>query len=186
MNNVISLWQENIAMTTLLRGTVLDAGCGSGHYSRMLRHLPGINDVISLDLFEPADDVDNETRRRYVVGMVQQLPFVDNSFDGVFCWRVMQYVPHGPTALAEFARVTRPGGLVMIRMPVDPNGVPPPHALPYQEEVTTGRRDRLTWRVYWSEQDLERHALEKGLRAMMPLGRDKSDSMVGLFEVQSC
>lgn len=42
----------------------------------------------------------------------RRLPFPDESFDAVICESVLAFVPEPGAALAEFARVTRPGGSV--------------------------------------------------------------------------
>src|SRR5918996_348034 len=44
------------------------------------------------------------------VGSVTELPFRDESFDLVVSFKVLAHVPDIDRALAEVARVTRPGG----------------------------------------------------------------------------
>jgi len=60
-----------------------------------------------------------------VEGDAEQLPFADGSFDGVCMAFGIRNVPHRPRALAEMARVTRPGGRVAILE----LGEPPPGVL---------------------------------------------------------
>jgi SAM-dependent methyltransferase len=49
-------------------------------------------------------------RAEYVVADVQELPFADSSFDGVIANHMLFHVDDRPRALAEIARVLRPGG----------------------------------------------------------------------------
>ena len=42
----------------------------------------------------------------------RQLPFADHTFDAMICESVTAFIPDKPKALAEYARVVRPGGYV--------------------------------------------------------------------------
>lgn len=92
-------------------GTLLDVGCGTGHFARWLaEHGFG---VVGLDI-SPA--MLTEARKRngvsYVAGDALALPFVDRSFDVVACITALEFVadPHG--ALSEAVRVARDGLLL--------------------------------------------------------------------------
>ncbi len=92
--------------------SLLDAGCGTGWFSRFWR-LAG-NRVIALDL-SPA--MLAEARRResasaYLAGDIERLPLADNGLDICFSNLAVQWCDNLPRALAEFYRVTRPGGLI--------------------------------------------------------------------------
>lgn len=52
------------------------------------------------------------------------LPFPDASFDSVSCRNGLMFFPDIPGALAEFARVLRPGGLVVVAVWAEPEGNP--------------------------------------------------------------
>ncbi|MEN9936422.1 MAG: hypothetical protein RLZZ387_3001 [Chloroflexota bacterium] len=51
-------------------------------------------------------------RITFTTADAQHLPFPDHSFDAVICESVLAFVPDQHRALAEYARVTRPGGYV--------------------------------------------------------------------------
>ncbi|XBS71002.1 malonyl-ACP O-methyltransferase BioC [Acerihabitans sp. KWT182] len=92
--------------------TVLDAGCGTGYFSRFWRHAG--NRVIALDL-SPA--MLEEARRResasaYLAGDIERLPLADNGLDVCFSNLAVQWCDSLPRALAEFYRVIRPGGVI--------------------------------------------------------------------------
>lgn len=89
------------------RGRVLDAGAGRGAYrDLLLRHA---NTYVGMDI--------GGSSATAVVGDAQRLPFADNSFDTVFCSQVLEHVPEPWLALAEFRRVLKPGGALILSVP---------------------------------------------------------------------
>ncbi|HET9017766.1 MAG TPA: methyltransferase domain-containing protein [Thermomicrobiaceae bacterium] len=105
---------------------VLDAGCGSGGFLPLLAELVGpTGRLTALDL--APDNVAIAGARAVSlrlaapvqadVGSVTALPYPDDAFDGLWCAAVLQYLTDDElaTALAEFRRVVRPGGLIAIK-----------------------------------------------------------------------
>lgn len=97
------------------RARVLDCGCGTG---AALRYLSDYGPVTGIDLEPYALSL---ARRRQpqalAVASTVQLPFVSASFDVVASLDVLPMLPPPADehALAEMARVTRPGGHVLVR-----------------------------------------------------------------------
>jgi ubiquinone/menaquinone biosynthesis C-methylase UbiE len=88
---------------------VLDAGCGLGELAERFAKELGA-DVKAIDLSPRMVEL---TRARGVdvqVGDVQHLPFADGEFDCVFAGWMLYHVPDLDQAIAECARVLRPGG----------------------------------------------------------------------------
>lgn len=86
---------------------VLDVFCGARPYDDLLP--PGARSV-GLDVMEGyglADIVSEEF-----------LPFPDDSFDLVMCLEAFHFVPDPVAGLAEIRRVLRPGGTVIITVPL--------------------------------------------------------------------
>src|SRR2546423_89000 len=48
------------------------------------------------------------------------LPFGDGAFDVVCAFEVLEHIPDDDQALAEIARVLRPGGALVFSVPVNP------------------------------------------------------------------
>jgi SAM-dependent methyltransferase len=96
---------------------VLDAGCGTGG---MLETLRPRGHAVGVDAF-PRAVAFAKTRGRapVVLGDVCQLPFASNVFDLVTSFDVIYHlaVSNDEKALREFARVLRPGGLLLLRVP---------------------------------------------------------------------
>jgi SAM-dependent methyltransferase len=100
---------------------VLDAGCGPGRFTLELARIGAR--IVAADI-SPGQ---LELHRRYtadveeavedrVVADVTRLPFADDAFDVTVCYGgALSYVlEHAPDAAAELARVTRPGGHVLV------------------------------------------------------------------------
>jgi ubiquinone/menaquinone biosynthesis C-methylase UbiE len=96
---------------------VLDAGCGTGGLIRSLSRQEPHWSITGLDFSPIACSLAREsTSVETVQGSITDLPFPQASFDIVTCADVLSQVPDGSTALREFARVLRPGGVVVINV----------------------------------------------------------------------
>ncbi|MFL1378194.1 MULTISPECIES: class I SAM-dependent methyltransferase [unclassified Nocardiopsis] len=100
-----------------LRGhRVLEVGGGAGQCGRWLR-AQGVREVVSFDLsfrqLQHSRRIDEQLGLRLPVVQAdaQRLPFADAAFDTVFSsFGAFPFVPSADDALAEAARVLRPGG----------------------------------------------------------------------------
>lgn len=110
----------------LLRGRqdILDAGCGYGRVAIPLAATG--HRVLAVDL-DPGLIADGRQRARgrrlpvrFAVGDVRDLPAAGARFDAVLClWSTFQHLLTArdrAAALAEFHRVLRPGGLLVLEM----------------------------------------------------------------------
>lgn len=103
-------------------GDLLDAGCGTGQMLRFLRDSrPGQFALTGLDRSPSVIGVarrvvGDDAGVRLVVGRIEEMPFPAASFDVVLAMGSLEYVTGIDQALAEIARVTRPGGLAIVTM----------------------------------------------------------------------
>lgn len=121
-NAVLSLgqdahWRRVTALAARPEGAmVLDVAAGPGNVATEL-YLRGATRVVALDL--SYNMVAQGAGRGHpgvvwVNGDAQELPFPDASFDAVTISFGLRNVPDPQRALREFARVTRPGGRVVV------------------------------------------------------------------------
>lgn len=95
---------------------LLDVGCGPGVITRRL----GSTGMAAVGV-DPSKEMlrlarINSPGTMLVAGSITGLPVADASVAGVFCWYVLHHVPDDdlPSAIAELARVTTPGGRLMV------------------------------------------------------------------------
>ncbi len=100
---------------------VLDVGCGAGGMVRWFREQGArpIGVECGEAMRQRAIDADPDHADDYVDAVGQDLPFDDGSFDVVHFMASLHHVPLGEmdAALAEAARVVRPGGVVYVVEP---------------------------------------------------------------------
>jgi ubiquinone/menaquinone biosynthesis C-methylase UbiE len=99
---------------------VLDVGCGTGDFLRLLAPMVSPGTAVGVDLSETmiaearersAEKVENLSFR---VGSVLELPFQAASFDRVLATQLLLHVPDPVKALAEIKRVLAPSGVISI------------------------------------------------------------------------
>lgn len=99
---------------------VLDIGCGPGFYlAELLPELGANGAVVGVDasaamLAAAARRCEGLGDASFHEGSATTLAFDEQSFDRALCVQVLEYVADVPAALAEFHRVLRPGGRLVI------------------------------------------------------------------------
>jgi ubiquinone/menaquinone biosynthesis C-methylase UbiE len=91
---------------------VLEAGCGTGLIlGRLAKHA---DSAWGVDLSPGMVRLAKQRGLNVVLGSVTDLPFADDSFDLVCSFKVLAHVPDISRALSEIARVTKPGGQMVL------------------------------------------------------------------------
>ena len=95
---------------------ILDAGCGTGNN---LTHFRRYGRTIGVDLSAEALRFCRERGVAAARGSVLDLPFPSGSFDAVTSFDVLyhRWVTDDGAAVRELARVLKPGGLLLVRVP---------------------------------------------------------------------
>lgn len=105
---------------------VLEIGCGRGGFSLwLLAQQPTATILVAADFSSTAltkarDFVAAQregTPARWVMENIEHLPHPTGSFDTVISCETIEHVPHPRQAIAELARVLRPGGRLFLTTP---------------------------------------------------------------------
>jgi len=91
---------------------ILELGCGTGLL--LARLAPRARSAFGLDISLGMIEKAKARGLDVALGSVTHLPFADASFDLVYSFKVLAHVPDIGRALAEAARVTRPGGHMLL------------------------------------------------------------------------
>jgi len=175
---------------------VLDVGCGGGRHT--FAALKAGAHVVALDAeraeldtvagmvaaMRAADEVTAGVRQGGVAADATRLPFADGSFDRVIASEVLEHIRDDETALAEFARVLRPGGLAALSVPAagperanwavssDYHAVEGGHVRIYSRRELVGRCERAGLRLVGSHHAHALHSPYWLLKCVVGVGRE--------------
>jgi ubiquinone/menaquinone biosynthesis C-methylase UbiE len=94
--------------------SILDVGCGTGH---LLQPLTASNRVIGVDISLNMLSFARDKGFIVIRSSGKKLPFEPETFDLVTAINVLQSVKKGSGLVAELARVTKPGGRIVVSTP---------------------------------------------------------------------
>ena len=137
-------------------GIVIDVGCGTGRALPPLREAVGpAGTVIALDVTPEMLDVARPAVQlagaRMVIADARALPFADGSADAIFAAGLVNHLPDTNEGLRELARVTSPGGLLVLFHPSGRAALAARHghALSADEPLAAGPLRRSTAATGW-------------------------------------
>jgi len=113
---------SHLSFTKITPKNILDIGCGTGYFTRLLRGKFKRSRITALDLSEAMLQHTRQSharrlpwhgRHQHCAGDATALPFRDGSFDLVTSNLAMQWVAEPEQMLAEMRRVLAPGGLML-------------------------------------------------------------------------
>ena len=97
--------------------SVLDAGCGTGRHTAFLagsgHEVLGIDSSPEMLALAAA----KVPTARFQLADLERVPFLDDSFDAAVCGLVLSHARDIKPAVAELARVLRPGGTLVVSNP---------------------------------------------------------------------
>jgi len=142
-----------------LDGPVLDVGCGPGHWTDFL-----VRNGVAAEGIEMVPEFLEHARARFPgaqfrAGTLTDLDMLDASAAGILSWYSLIHLSPDelPAALAELARVIRPGGRLLVGFFTGEHVEAFPHAV-----VTA---------YYWPIEELSRLLLDAGFRVLAASSR---------------
>ncbi len=91
----------------LLKGRVLNAGCGNRDLSPLVD-----GELVNQDIAEGLHNANVD-----IYSPLHEIPVPDGHFDAIVCNAVLEHVRNPDEVLDEFARVCRPGGVLYLTVP---------------------------------------------------------------------
>ncbi|MFK3983852.1 class I SAM-dependent methyltransferase [Micromonospora sp. NPDC050397] len=139
-------------------GVVVDIGCGTGRALPALRDAVGPHGVvIGLDLtpqmLTAAHAHAGRADADLILGDARHLPLADASVDAVFAAGLLTHLPDPESGLRELARITRPGGRLVLFHPSGRAALAARHGRPLRpdeplaETRLRGTTARAGWRL---------------------------------------
>ena len=105
---------------SLNKQKILDLGMGPGRWSKFFlgfnfQSVTGLD--ISPEMVKYSEGLIRDQRFRSVLGNMNNLKFPNSSYDKLFCFRALKYVPEYRAALKEMNRVLAKNGRMIIEVP---------------------------------------------------------------------
>jgi ubiquinone/menaquinone biosynthesis C-methylase UbiE len=99
--------------------SVLDVGCGTGEFERIILSEHPEQRMIGLDVSDQMLAIARQKcsaypNVRFLAGSASVLPFSNDSFDLVICASALHYFDKPDASLSEMRRVVKPSGSVVI------------------------------------------------------------------------
>ncbi len=122
-------WVQRVAASLPAGTRIIDIGAGACQYRELFAHC----DYTSQDFmqYEGSDDTLAPEPWAYgqidYVGDLTEIPVEDGSFDAVLCTEVLEHLYNPIDAIAEAARIVRPGGRLFYSAPLGAHLHQQPH-----------------------------------------------------------
>lgn len=93
------------------KGKLIDIGGGTKPYAEMVRHY--VDEHIGIDHQDTMHDKNSIDR----FGTAYEIPAEDGKFDSAICTLVLEHLEEPETALREFYRILKTGGIAIYTVP---------------------------------------------------------------------
>lgn len=108
--------KQNLETNNKMR--ILDVGCGYGFYTEKCSAYA--SEVIGIDIFKEHLHIAKGRKRDntyLILNTAEHLAFKDDTFDAIICIEVLEHIPLDESAVKEFSRILKPGGVLIVTGP---------------------------------------------------------------------
>ncbi len=137
-------------------GVAIDVGCGTGRALAPIRQAVGVTGaVIAVDvtpeMLRQARPAAGKARAALLLADARRLPFAEASADAIFAAGLVNHLPDAEAGFRELARVTHPGGLLVLFHPSGRAALAARHgrSLSPDEPLAAGPLRRCTETTGW-------------------------------------
>ncbi len=114
-------WVEQALKQVPAGSLILDAGAGEQQYRKFCSHLSYVSQDFAAYKPEELDLGLQMPKWEYgqldIISDIIAIPRPDQSFDAILCTEVLEHIPDPNAALHEFARLLKPGGMLILTAP---------------------------------------------------------------------
>lgn len=115
-------WVESKLRSINTGAKLLDAGCGKQQYRKFCSHLKYYSQDFGKYTTDEKDSMTaSNIEYRYgnldYIGNIWEVDAPDSSFDAILCTEVLEHVPYPNKTIKEFARLLKPGGMLVLTVP---------------------------------------------------------------------
>jgi len=146
-------------MTGLSRGSILDTGCGTGHFAGEMKKAGW--DVTGIEPNLKARKYAEKNFNIKTLEPGEMASLADCSFDCVTLWHVLEHIHDLKEYMTHLQRILKPDGICLVALP------------------NTSSYDCLHFREYWAAWDVPRHLWHFNPGSFVPFA-----SMTGFLTVE--
>lgn len=150
--------------------TIVDVGCDTGLIKRFI---PPVKNSrwIGLDIITTRKGLENAGYDEiHQCDFDEGLPLADESAEIVICSHVLEHLPRPEFTMGELARILKPGGMLLVGVPVAPRFIARIRQKQMQEQLRSGKRKPGQHiHIFWLKR-LKQLAEDKGLHVEFATG----------------
>lgn len=181
------LSRYQFALTHVANRVVCDVACGTGYGSQLLRQSGSAQRVIGIDLNPQAIEYAKAKHAglgiEFQVGDVAAMPIESDSIDVVVSFETIEHVPNENQVVAEYARVLRPGGLLICSTPNEwPLEIAPFHTREYNRQTFCELLEQqFTVQSLYNQNSGSSFAYNRGQRCGIEVTTDQNHHLAECF-----